>query len=62
MRSPPPEEEGAPERVCDELTTTLIPCLPVPLGGKEVEKLGVKLRLGRRERWVKGVFKVRFHF
>lgn len=26
-----PQEEGAAEKTCDELTTTLIPCTPVPL-------------------------------
>jgi len=34
VRSPPPEEEGAAETACDELTTTPIPLLPVPLGGR----------------------------
>jgi len=29
-----PEEEGAAEITCDELTTTPIPCSPAPLGGK----------------------------
>jgi len=39
MRSPPPEEEGAAETVCDELTTSPIPRPPVLLGGvEEVEK------------------------
>jgi len=50
MRSPPPEEEGAAETKCNELTK--MPPFPVPLrcwdkGGRE--KLGVKLSLGRRE-------------
>jgi len=36
VRSPPPEEEGAAETVCDELIINPIPCAPVPLsrGGK----------------------------
>jgi len=34
MRSPPPEEEGAAETTCDELTITTIPYPPVPLGGR----------------------------
>ena len=38
MRSPPPEEEGAAETACDELTVTPIPHPPVPLGVEEVEK------------------------
>ncbi|KAK4827950.1 hypothetical protein QYF61_022565 [Mycteria americana] len=33
VRSPPPEEEGAAETTCDELTATPIPLSPVPLGG-----------------------------
>jgi len=31
VRIPPPEEEGVAETVCDELTTSPIPCPPVPL-------------------------------
>jgi len=31
VRSPLPEEEGAVETVCNELTTTPIPCPPVPV-------------------------------
>lgn len=34
------EEEGAAEKMCDELTITPIPCPP---GRKEVQKSGVKL-------------------
>ncbi|KAJ7409895.1 hypothetical protein WISP_111633 [Willisornis vidua] len=37
------------ETACDELTTILIACPPLPLVGEEVEKSGMKLRLGRRE-------------
>ena len=33
MRSPPSEEEGATETMCEELTPTPIPCLPVLLVG-----------------------------
>ncbi|GAB0186401.1 hypothetical protein GRJ2_001105400 [Grus japonensis] len=33
-RSHPPEEEGAAETTCDELTTTPIPHPPVPLWGR----------------------------
>jgi len=34
VRSPPPEEEGAAETMCDELSLTPIPCPPVLLGGR----------------------------
>ncbi|GAB0206886.1 hypothetical protein GRJ2_003154200 [Grus japonensis] len=34
VKSPPPEEEGVAETMCDELTTTPIPRPPVPLGGR----------------------------
>ena len=52
MRSPPPEEEGAAETTCDELTVTPIPHPPALLGGY-VENLEVKLCPGRREGWGK---------
>ena len=58
VRSPPPEEEGAAETMCDELTTTPLPCPPPPLGGEEVENSGVKLRLGRREGWGGRCYKI----
>ena len=48
VRSPPPEEEGAAEATCDELTTTPIP-QPLCCCGEEREKSGVKLGLGKRE-------------
>jgi len=51
VRCPPPEDEGAAEATCDELTTRPIPCPSVPLWGEEAEKSGVKLSLGRREGW-----------
>jgi len=37
VRSPAPEEAGATETTCDELTVTPIPCSPAPLreGGRE---------------------------
>jgi len=38
VRSPPPEEEGAAETTCDQLTVTPIPHRPVLLRGEEVEK------------------------
>jgi len=34
VRSPPPEEEGAAETKCDELTITPIPRPPALLGGR----------------------------
>jgi len=34
VRSPPPEEEGAAEATCNELTVTPIPRPPAPLGGR----------------------------
>ena len=54
MRSTPSKEEGVAE-TCEELITTPIPRPPVPLvGGKEGEKSGVKLSLGRRRGVVGG--------
>jgi len=61
VRSPPPEEEGAAETMCDELTVTPIPRPPLPLrvggGGRE---MGVKLTPGRREGWGEGVLRSGF--
>jgi len=34
VRNPPPEEEGAPETTCDELTATPSPRPPVSPGGR----------------------------
>ena len=51
VRSPAPEEEGAAETRCEELTPTPIPCPPVLLAGRRQRKLGVKLCLGRRQGW-----------
>ena len=48
MRSPPPEEEGAAETTCDELTQTPIPRPPAPLGGEEVEKIRSKVKPGKK--------------
>jgi len=55
VRSPSPEEEGASETTCDELTITPIPCPPVPLRGGRGRETGVKLSPGRREGWGEGV-------
>jgi len=38
VRSPPPEEEGAAQTTCDELTETPIPHPPAMLWGWEGEK------------------------
>jgi len=34
----PPEGQGAAETMCNELTTTPIPCPPMPLRGEKGEK------------------------
>jgi len=53
VRSPPPEEDGAAETACDELTTAPVPCPPALLGGRrernrsEVEP-GKKVGVGGR--------------
>ena len=43
-----PEEEGAAETTCDELTQTPIPHPPAPLGGGGRE-LGSKVKPGNKE-------------
>ena len=45
---PSPEEERAAETTCDELTATPIPRPPALLGGKEVEKIGSKVKPGKK--------------
>lgn len=57
VRSPPHVEQDAAERTRNELTTTPILCPPVMLVREEVENLGVKLRLGRREEQREGVLR-----
>jgi len=47
VRSLPPEEEGAAETACDELTVTPIPCPPVPLG-RRTERNGREAEPGKR--------------
>ena len=63
VRSPPPEEEGAAETTCDELTQTPIPRPPAPLGGEEeVEKIGSEVE-PRKKGGVGGrCFKIWFYF
>lgn len=53
------QEEGMAEMMCDELTTTSIPHPHVPLGGEQVQELGMKLS-PRRMEW--GKFFYRFLF
>lgn len=60
MRNLPPEEEGAAEKTCGELTTIPIFCHPELLCEEEVEKLEVKLSLGRVEDWGR-CFKICFY-
>ena len=62
VRSPPPEEEGAAETTCDELTATPIPRPPEPLQREEIENSRVKLSLGRKEGWGEGVLRFSFYF
>jgi len=63
VRIPPPEEEGAAETTCDELTVTPIPRPPAMLdargrgGGRG---MGVKLSPERREGWGEGVLRSGF--
>jgi len=47
VRSPPPEEEGAAETTCDELTVTPIPHPPALLGGRR-ERNGSKAEPGKK--------------
>ena len=47
VRSPPPEEEGAAETTCDELTATPIPHPPAPLGGGGRE-FGSEVKPGKK--------------
>jgi len=61
VRSPPPEDKGVTETKCDELTSTLIPHPPEPLGvGGGDRETGVKLSPGRREGWDEGVSRFGF--
>jgi len=57
VRSPPPEEEGAAETKCGELTP-----FPIPLrhSGGRGRETGVKLSPRRREGWGKGVLRSGF--
>jgi len=44
------ETEGVVETRCFELTTSPIPCPPVPLTGEEVEKVGNEVEHGENGR------------
>ena len=48
VRSSPPEEDGAAETTCDEVTVIPIPHSPVPPGGEEVEKIRSKVKPGKK--------------
>jgi len=61
VRSPPPEEEGAAETMCDELTITPIPPLPVLLGGRR-ERNGSEAVPGKKGGVGGRSFKIWFYF
>ena len=61
MRSPPPEEEGAAETRCDELTITPIPCPSALLGGRR-ERNRSEDEPGKEAGGEGGVFKIWFYF
>ena len=55
---PPPEEEGAAETRCEELTPTPIPRHQ----GEKVERTGSGVEVGRREGWGEAVLRFGFYF
>jgi len=57
VRSPPPEEEGAAETRCDELTVTPIPRPPALLGGRK-ERNGSEVEPGKKGRVGRRCFKI----
>jgi len=61
VRSLPPEEEGAAETRCDELTVTPIPRPPVPLGGRR-ERNGREAEPGKKGGVGGRCFKIWFYF
>jgi len=48
VRSPPPEEEGAAETTCDELTATPIPCPPALLRGGVGREIVSEVQPGKK--------------
>jgi len=61
VRSPPPEEKGAAETTCDELTTTPIPRPPAPLGGRR-ERNGSEVEPGKKGMVGGRCFKIWIYF
>jgi len=55
----PPEEEGAAETMCDELTVIPIP-IPLRRSGGGGREMGVKQSQGRRDGWGEGVLRSGF--
>ena len=60
MRSLPPEEEGAAETMCDELTVTPIPCPPALLGGSRRETNRGEAESGKKGEVGEGVLRSGF--
>jgi len=61
VRSPPPEEEGAAETTCDELTAAPIPRPPALLRGKR-ERTGSEAEPGKKGGVGGRCFKIWFYF
>jgi len=61
MRSLPPEEEGAAETTCDELTVTPIPCPPALLRGRS-ERNRMETEPGKKEGVRGRCFNICFYF
>jgi len=59
VRSPPPEEEGAAETMCDELTAAPIPHLPAPFRGRR-ERNGSEAEPGKKGGVGEGVLRSGF--
>lgn len=56
VKSPPPAEEGAAERMCDELAINPVPHSPVLLGWRRWRNQNSSL--GRMKGWEEGVLKI----
>jgi len=61
VSSPPPEEEGAPKTICDEMTSTPIPRPPYTTREEAIEKIGHEVEPGEGGRGREKVF-LRFGF